>query len=158
MRYSAENGIPYEFYRLLDLRYNRDKRQNREALNILLILSKLYSDIETYGIVKGTNFNLGWMCPVHKKGDKAQISTYRPVTLLNNDYKLRMKSYTLRLTNIAPSLVHPDQAGFMKVRRIEDQVKLAKFLLHYAEAVEDDGVLISLDQEKRMTESTTSTY
>ncbi len=30
--------------------------------------------------------------------------------------------------DIAPSLVHPDQAGFMKGREIEDQVKLAKFL------------------------------
>jgi hypothetical protein len=50
--------------------------------------------------------------------------------------------------NVTPSLVHPDQAGFMKGRKIEDQVKLAKFLLNYAEAVEEDGLIVALDQEK----------
>jgi hypothetical protein len=49
---------------------------------------------------------------------------------------------------VAPSLVHPDQAGFMKGRKIEDQVKLVKFLLNYAEAAEEDGLTAALDQEK----------
>jgi hypothetical protein len=40
---------------------------------------------------------------------------------------------------VAPSLVHPDQTGFMKGRKIEDQVKLAKFLFNYADAAEEDG-------------------
>jgi hypothetical protein len=48
--------------------------------------------------------------------------------------------------NVAPNLVHPNQAGFMKGRKIEDQVKLAKFL-NYAEAVEN-GIIVALDQEK----------
>jgi hypothetical protein len=49
---------------------------------------------------------------------------------------------------VAPSLGHPDQAGFMKGRKIEDQVKLAKFLLNYPEAAEEDGLIVALDQEK----------
>jgi hypothetical protein len=36
----------------------------------------------------------------------------------------------------------------MKGREIEDQVKLAKFLLNYAEVAEEDEVIIALDQEK----------
>jgi hypothetical protein len=44
--------------------------------------------------------------------------------------------------------VHPNQAGFMRGRRIEDQVKLAKFLLNYAEPAEEDGIIVALDQEK----------
>ena len=50
--------------------------------------------------------------------------------------------------NITPSLTHPNQASFMKGRKIEDQVKLAKFLLNYAEAAEEDGMIVALDQEK----------
>ncbi|KAJ6570797.1 hypothetical protein B0H10DRAFT_2237647 [Mycena sp. CBHHK59/15] len=42
--------------------------------------------------------------------------------------------------DVAPSLIRPDQAGFMKGRKIEDQVKLAKFLLNYAEVAEEDGL------------------
>jgi hypothetical protein len=36
----------------------------------------------------------------------------------------------------------------MTWRKIEDQVKLAKFLLNYAEAAEEDGLIVALDQEK----------
>jgi hypothetical protein len=50
--------------------------------------------------------------------------------------------------DLPPSLVHPDQAGFMIGRKIEDQVKLAKFRLNYAEVAEEDGVIIAFDQEK----------
>jgi hypothetical protein len=91
----------------------------------------LYHDIEKHGIVDGTHFHAGWLCPIFKKGDKSLISNYQPVTLLNCDYKLQTKTYSLRLMDVAPSLVHPNQAGFMKGRKIEDQVKLAKFLLNY---------------------------
>jgi hypothetical protein len=50
--------------------------------------------------------------------------------------------------NVAPSLVHPNQVRFMKRRKIEDQIKLAKFLLNYGEAAEKDGIIVALDQEK----------
>jgi hypothetical protein len=36
----------------------------------------------------------------------------------------------------------------MKGRQIEHQVKLAKYLLNYAEAAEEDGVIVALDPEK----------
>jgi hypothetical protein len=111
-------------------------------------LTKLYADIETHGVAEKAKFNAGWLCPVFKKGDKSLISNYRPITLLNCDYKQTMKTCSLRLMNVAPSLVHPNQAGFMKGRKIEDQVKLAKFLLNYGEAAEEDGIIVALDQEK----------
>jgi hypothetical protein len=40
------------------------------------------------------------------------------------------------MMNVAPSLVHVDPAGFMTGRKIEDQVKLTKFFLNYAEAAD----------------------
>lgn len=49
---------------------------------------------------------------------------------------------------VAPSVVHPNPAKFMKGRKIEDQVKLAKYLLGYAKAAEEDGVIVALDKEK----------
>jgi hypothetical protein len=91
---------------------------------------------------------MGWLCPVFQKGDTGIISNYRPITLLNTDYKLMTKAYSIRLMNVGPSLIKPDQAGFMEGRKIEDQVKLAKFLLNYAEVAEEDGILIALDQGK----------
>jgi hypothetical protein len=139
------DGLPYEFFRMLDIKFQQNKET---AFDIMSLLAKLFTHIESYGITEGTNFNEGWLCPFYKKGDKALISNYRPITLLNTDYKLMTKAYSLRLMKVAPSLIHPDQAGFMKGRKIEDQVKLAKFLLNYAEVAEEDGIIIALDQEK----------
>jgi hypothetical protein len=142
------DGIPYKLYKLLDILYRQSRKTKSETFNILAFLTKLYADIEQYGIIQGSKFNAGWLCPVFKKGDKSLISNYRPRTLLNCDYKLMTKNYSLRLMNVAPSPVHPNQAGFMKGRKFEDPVKLAKFILNYAEAAEVDGIIVALDQEK----------
>jgi hypothetical protein len=142
------DGLPYEFYRWLIIQCQEDKNNDREAFDILEHLKELYADIEAHGIVKGTDFNIGWMCPIYKKGDRALISNYRPITLMNTDYKLMTKCHALRLAEVVPNLVHKDQAGFMNGRKIEDQVKQVKYLLNYAEAAEMNAVIVALDQEK----------
>jgi hypothetical protein len=139
------DGLPYEFYKWLEIEC---KNEGEDAWDIMEFLELLYEDIETYGMAPNTDFNTGWMCPIYKKGDRAQVANYRPITLLNSDYKLLTKAYSLRLAEVAPELIHRDQAGFMKGRKIEDQVKQLKHLLNYAEAVEENGVVVGLDQEK----------
>jgi hypothetical protein len=141
------DGIPYDFYKLLNIIFKQSKGSAKEAFDVLSFLKELYQDIEKHGIVSGTH-HIEWLAPLFKKGDRALISNYRPVTLLNCDYKLMTKTYSLKLMNVAPSLVHPNQAGFMKGRKIEDQVKLTKFLLNYAEVAEEKGIIVALDQEK----------
>jgi hypothetical protein len=142
------DGLPYEFYKILDILFRQNRKSGKNMFDVIRFLTKLYTDFEQHGIIKSSHFNIGWLCPIFKKGDRAVISNYRPITLLNCDYKLMTKTYSVRLMNVAPSRVHPDQAGFMKGRKIENQVKLAKFLLNYAEAAEEDGLIVALDQEK----------
>ena len=55
---------------------------------------------------------------------------------------------TTRLSGVVPNLIHQDQAGFIKGRRIEDQTELAKLMLNKCEADEENGVIVCLDQEK----------
>jgi hypothetical protein len=88
------------------------------------------------------------MCPIYKKGDRAEVANYRLIRLLNIDYKLSTKSYSLRLADVAPQIIHRDQAGFIKGRKIEDQVKQLKHILNYADAFEENGIVVALDQEK----------
>jgi len=88
------------------------------------------------------------MCPLYKKGDTTEISNYRPITILNTDYKIMTRALTTRLTEVVPDLIHPDQAGFMRGRRIEDQTELIKMVLDNCEANETNGVIVCLDQEK----------
>ncbi|KAJ7336756.1 hypothetical protein DFH08DRAFT_705834 [Mycena albidolilacea] len=60
---SGLDGLPYKFYRWLINRYEED----REAFDILEHLKELYADIEAHEIVKGTDFNIVWMCLIYKK-------------------------------------------------------------------------------------------
>ena len=88
------------------------------------------------------------MCPIYKKGDKENIANYRPITVLNSDYKIFTKILSERLADVAPYLIHTDQAGFVKGRSIFDQVKLAKLMLDYGEIKNVRGAIVALDQEK----------
>ena len=70
-------------------------------------------------------FALGWMCPIYKKKDQTEISNYRPITLLNTDYKLLTKVLAQQLLENIEHMVHPDQAGFIPKRSIFNNIRLA---------------------------------
>jgi hypothetical protein len=53
------------------------------------------------------------MTLLHKKKDKQKIENYRPITLLNTDYKTMTRAIAKKLGKVAPFLIHPDQAGFV---------------------------------------------
>jgi len=88
------------------------------------------------------------MCPIYKKKDPDVISNYRPITLLNMDYKILTKIMALQLMEKAQTMVHEDQAGFIPKRSIFNHIRLVKALITYAELAEEDGTIIALDQEK----------
>src|SRR5947208_1798925 len=68
--------------------------------------------------------------------------------LMNADYKLLTKVLAIQLMDHIKQLIHPNQAGFIPNRSIFDHIRLAKAILSYAEATEEDGAIIALDQEK----------
>jgi hypothetical protein len=140
--------ITYEVWKILDQRYESRKAAGRPAFDILGAMHKVYNDIEKYGMVKGTGFSKSWMCPLYEKNDKANIANYRPISLLNTDYKVFTKALTIKLAEVAPNLIHPNQAGFVPGRQIRDQIWLTKRVIELAEATERDGVIVALDQEK----------
>lgn len=142
------NGIPYELWKLLQTRHTATQKPGKRAVDIIKVLTHVYNDIERYGVEKDTDFAAGWLCPLYKKKDKCDIANYRPITLLNSDYKIFTKALSMKLVKIAPSIIHENQAGFLPERSIFDQVKLSKLMIDYAEATEENGLIISLDQEK----------
>ena len=51
---------------------------------------------------------------LHKKGDQKNISNYRPISLLNNIYKLFTKIITNRITRTVDENQPREQAGFRR--------------------------------------------
>lgn len=46
--------------------------------------------------------------------DHSEMTNFRPISMLNNDYKLFTKILVMRMETALSSLIHIDQAGFIK--------------------------------------------
>jgi hypothetical protein len=135
-------------WKSLHNQYEQSRSHEKPRLNIAKLLTAVYNDIEEFGVSPNTNFNLGWMCPIYKKGEKREISNYRPITILNVDYKILTKVLNNRLTKVVSKLIPKDQFGFIPGRSIFDPIKQSKLIIDYAEYKEENGLIVALDQEK----------
>jgi hypothetical protein len=88
------------------------------------------------------------MSPIYKKKNPDDIANYRPITLLNTDYKIYTKAISVKLAGEIHEIIHTDQAGFIQGRSIFDQVKTTKLVIGYMNQTNTKGAAIALDQEK----------
>ena len=113
-----------------------------------MVLAYVFNNIARHGIVEGTGFNEGWMCPIYKKKEADNIANYWPITVLNTDYKIFTKVIATRLSGVVPYLIHLDQAGFIRGRSISDQIEQTAMTINYARLKGVNGAIVALDQEK----------
>ena len=76
------------------------------------------------------------------------LSNWRPITLLNVDYKIASKVIAKRIERVLPSLIHPDQTGFMTGRYIGQNIRLINDIIQQTEQQKIPGILILLDFQK----------
>ena len=76
-------------------------------------LFQVYEDSFIKGILTET-MRVGVVTLLEKNGkDRAELSYWRPITLLNVDYKILTKTLSQRLKTILPKIIHKDQNGFI---------------------------------------------
>ncbi|KAF4615476.1 hypothetical protein D9613_003370 [Agrocybe pediades] len=144
-----ENANADDAERPLEEIAEEDPRGDKDPQpDIIAILTTVFNDIEEHGVDKSTKFSRGWMCPLYKKKDKDEMANYRPLTMLNTDYKLMTKVYATRLSSVATTVLHENQAGFVKGRQITDQTRLIETMIDYAATTGKNGLIVGLDQEK----------
>jgi hypothetical protein len=85
---------------------------------------------------------------LHKGGELEDIKNWRPLTLLNCDYKIISKLLAERLKNVLTKLIHPDQKGFVKGRNISEANRLIQDIIQYADEENEEGIIVFLDQQK----------
>ena len=73
---------------------------------------------------------------------------YRPITLLNCDYKIIAKVINNRLWPLLPFLVSQDQSGFIKGRNIGDNIRLMFDIIDYANCKNVPSAVLSVDLQK----------
>ncbi|KAA1474321.1 DNase I-like protein, partial [Dentipellis sp. KUC8613] len=91
------DGCPYELWKKIITLNKTAKKEHRPTFDITKTLQRVYNDIQLHGVDETTQFTLGWMCPIYKKNDRTEIANYRPITLLNTDYKIFTKTLATQL-------------------------------------------------------------
>ena len=86
---------------------------------------------------------------IPKEGkDLRYLQNWRPVSLLNSDYKILTKVLSNRLHRVLPKLIQSDQVGYVKGRYMGQTVGTIKDIMTYANKKNLSGYLLLVDFEK----------
>jgi hypothetical protein len=91
------------------------------------LLARLFSAIGSLGLTPA-GFLDGAISVIHKKGDRADPTNYRPITLLNTDYRILARVLATRLQRVLPEVIDPAQLAFVRGRKIGEAVLLMQAL------------------------------
>ena len=117
----GSDGLPAEFY--------------QKCWNIL---GGDLVDVLNFGFREGTlslSQRTGQIALLFKKGDRLDRKNWRPVTLLNADYKLCARALAGHLRKVIHHVVHPDQTCGVPGRFIGENVALLRDVVQFADDV-----------------------
>lgn len=80
--------------------------------------------------------------------DPLDVNGWRPVTLLNTDYKIAAKILTNRLNDVLPMIISELQAAAVPGRSIFASLTLTRDIFTYVKQKQIKGAFITIDQEK----------
>ena len=115
------DGLPSEFYQMF---WNEVSKPLLEALNYGFEIGQL-SISQKRGIIK--------LIPM-KSEEPYYIKNWRPLTLLNGDYKIATKAIANRLKTNLHKLINNDETGFLKGRFIGENIRLIDSVINYTAA------------------------
>jgi exonuclease III len=131
---AGPDGLPAEFYRSFEE----------------LVVQDLYNtflEAHAGGSLPPT-MREGDIVLLYKKGDSRDPRNYRPITLLQVDYKILAKILVTRIKKVINNFVSKEQLGFVPKRLIGEASHLLKLVQAYLEEEGRDGLLLALDWEK----------
>lgn len=87
---------------------------------------------------------------IHKgKGlSRDKLANWRPITLLNTDYKILAKIMAKRLNQVIDKLVDNDQCGFIRGRNISTILRTTDDVIAYLNHRHLPGILLAIDYTK----------
>ena len=95
-----------------------------------------------------SGFHTGVIVPLHKAGDRTLPANYRPITLLNTDYRLLAAVLGTRLAPNLLEVIDPVQTAFLQGRSIGENIMCLQILPHALAAAGRSGVLAVCDFQK----------
>jgi hypothetical protein len=83
-----------------------------------------------------------------KEKDSRYIKNWRPLSLLNTDYKILAKLLAKRLQKILPTVINPNQTGCIKDRATFTNIRSTIDIINYANENNLPGLIAFIDFEK----------
>ena len=83
-----------------------------------------------------------------KDKDLEKLTNWRPISLLNTDYKIITKVIANRMKQVLPKIIDSSQTGFVKGRYIGENIRLILDMIEYTEENQLPGLLFFADFEK----------
>ena len=83
-----------------------------------------------------------------KDKDPRHLKNWRPISLLNTDYKIITKILANRIKKILPSIINPDQVAYLKKRFIGQNIRTIIDIMGYTKLHDKNGIICFLDFEK----------
>ena len=80
--------------------------------------------------------------------NRMYINNWRPISLLNCDYKIMSKCIAERFKRILPIIIHENQVGFVKGRNISEAIRTIIDILDDTAKRNLSGILLTIDFEK----------
>ena len=110
------------------------------------IMGMLYERMECNDKVE-KEISLGLVSMIYKKGSKGRLENYRPLTMLNVDYKILARVIAGRLKNVIDKVVGDRQAYSIPGRSIIDTICSIRDIMEYMRE-RKGGIVLSLDLNK----------
>lgn len=128
------DALPNEFYKWF---------AGTLAGTLTKVLNEAFDNESLPECLKTGNISL-----LYKKKDRRDMRNYRPITLLNSDYKVLTRILCWRMKRVMHEIVSPENTGFSPGRFIAENSILTKLIQAYLDEEELPGALIFLDFEK----------
>ena len=83
-----------------------------------------------------------------KDKDRRYLDNWRPISLLNVDYKIGSKALAVRLEKTLPFIIHENQCTYVKGRTIFDAVRSINDVMEYTKLQNIPGLMTTFDFKK----------
>ena len=114
----GSDGLPIEFYKVF---WNGIWDCLLNAIN--------------FAYAEGISQRRGIIKFIPKKDSESYfVKNWRPIALLNSDYKIASKAIANRFQSVLPKIINSDQTGFLKGRFIGENIRLIDGLINHTAA------------------------
>lgn len=131
----GSDGIPVEFYKFF----------YRQLKAILLGVYRY--NVQNRSMHCSAKFGLISLIPKQNR-DPLELANWRPISLLNVDYKILAKLIANRLQPILQKIIHSDQVGFIRNRFIGENLTSLAAAIDFCYRNKLDYLIVSCDIEK----------